>query len=240
MPHTIAHIGFSRPIKQLLKQRVDLEVLCVASIVPDLDIILSGSRFHWFTFSWSCILFVLFPLSILLLFIWKKFIKTALFYFFNWNSYHVESQKKHLIILSLSLGIGVHLLLDMITHYDNYLVITNIFHVNYYSFMGKVLDLILLYVPQALLSLWGLYLFFQLFPKKINIKQINTRALAIPVAISILVFGISFSLFKEHSFFFDHIILSSTCGITYAVLFCSILFYIVKDGFKAKYFRLIY
>ena len=40
--NAISHLGFVKPVQGLLKYRVDLEALCVASAEPDLDILLTG------------------------------------------------------------------------------------------------------------------------------------------------------------------------------------------------------
>lgn len=244
MPFTVAHIGFSKPIKRLLKKHVDVEALCVASVVPDLDIVLTGSRFHMFSFSWTCILFVLIPLSVLLYYLWRYFIKKPIFHYFNIEEeVHLPSNNsKFLILWSLIVGIFVHLGLDLITHYNNYIVITNVFHMDYYSKEGKVFDIILLYIPQLIFSLWGLYLFFRLLPGSmcnLQISSINTTSLPFPVIIGLIASSISFFIFREHSFFFDHIILSATCGAAYAILFYAGLFYFVNEDFRNKYFKLI-
>ncbi len=138
MPFTFAHPAIVLPLKVIVK-RLSLTGLICGSVVPDFEYFLRLNVHSQYSHTLAGLWWFDLPLGIILTFLWHNvardgffinsppFLKKRVdrFVCFNWTRYF--SDHRAMVLLSILLGAGSHLLWDSFTHATGYVADRSVF-----------------------------------------------------------------------------------------------------------------
>ncbi|MFN8263205.1 MAG: DUF4184 family protein [Chitinophagales bacterium] len=245
MPFTLAHIGYTIPIAKKLRNYCSISGLVFGSIAPDYDILFrfTANRFHLFSYSILCNVFIIMPLAIL----------STLFFHLVCQSIIIQktpnikqefwSRLIHTdildeivnrpirLIFSILLSIYVHLLLDSMCHIlDAYTIKMLVIGFTKNDSLAKVAYILAIYFLPLLFSIVGLL--YLLYSGNLiqSIKEIYQEKKMFNFWIIVFVFAVIITVVKvmliqtEYFFAFDYYIISLTSSFLISLSLCCLYY----------------
>lgn len=134
MPFTFSHPAIVLPAVYLNKKWYSLTALVTGSMIPDFEYFIRMRDMSKYSHTWTGLFWFDIPLALLVIFIFHNLVRNALidhlpfslnvrlskFEDFNWNKYFQENIM--VVLVSLFVGIGSHLLWDDVTHEGGFFV----------------------------------------------------------------------------------------------------------------------
>ena len=245
MPFTLAHPAVIIPFLKVFKNRISLTGLIIGSIVPDFEYLFNIVQRSVISHTAEGIIYFNIPVAIFLSVCWHGWVKQVLIpnlparlqVFFlkhldlNWFVYLKKNW--HIYLLSLMMGICLHVLWDSFSHANGYFVV-------HYKFMHQTLLLpsISLYrLSWWISSLAGIYFVWKFA------LMFKEESLAIPISVSVhsnfwpMVYLLScLVLFWEWKpfikpFEFRYLLVAGVGAVLFSVIIISFIYRFV-NGFK--------
>lgn len=183
MPYTLAHPGFTLPLKKKYASFFSTTGLVFGSIAPDFDIILrfSNQRMHIFQYGLHEILFLILPIAVASAIYFHLVIKNILIDYApaplredlvkykNQNILKNSAANWIRLVASALLAIFMHLGLDLLSHYDAFTFQINAMLYYQSLIIGYIVYYFAMYFPPLFFTGIGFYLLYYSI-KKENIK----------------------------------------------------------------------
>lgn len=256
MPYTFAHPGFSLWLKNKWLKKMSTNGLIFGSISPDFDILFrfTNPRFHLFYLNLITIFVILLPLSILLSFIFHRFVRNIwidnlpeaiskkLIQFKNFNYVKWFRSNYKIEIASIVFALVLHFLLDLVFHWnaDAYMrmvhegIYPKYSLVKFHYYFGW-------YFPMIFSTFLGFYLLYKLydgskyFTKAFKQDLINMGATKIAFWMTLLFISVLFSFLKLYLFKYEgngfawhSLIIYFTSGLIFSFYATPLLFLLEK------------
>ena len=236
MPYTLAHPGFTLPLKKRYAAFFSTTGLVFGSIAPDFDIILrfSNQRMHIFQYGLREIIFLILPIAIASSIYFHLVIKNILIdyapaalrenlvIYKNKNILKNTTTDWMRLILSALFAIFIHLGLDLLSHYDAFTFQLNAMLYYQSLIIGYIVYYFAMYFPPLFFTGAGFYLLYYSI-KKENIRIPNAQqwvhAAATRLFLTVFIMvDLLFAVIKmgisgiEKKFMIDSIVISMTNG----------------------------
>ncbi|HVZ98514.1 MAG TPA: DUF4184 family protein [Chitinophagaceae bacterium] len=132
MPFTFSHPAIVLPATKLPKKYYSMSSLITGSMTPDFEYFIRMRDYSRYSHTIAGMFWFDLPLGLALLFIFHNIVRDTLIRYmpfifnvrfsfaekFNWNNYFRKNV--FIVLISLLVGIGSHLLWDSFTHHDDY------------------------------------------------------------------------------------------------------------------------
>ena len=259
MPFTLAHPGFALKVKQKWFKKLSINGLIWGSLVPDYDILFrfTLSRFHIIYLNLASILILVIPLALATSLIFHHGIRNTLInylpyrfqkkliryeHFHYWNFLKSNFSKE---IVSIFVAAVIHLLLDIVSHWDAWSM-KMLFHIGIYP--SKTLMPLYYYFgwyfPQVIITFLGFYFLVSFLGYKFSdIKLVISDVILMPkkkliywtvfLVIALIITRLRFYLFgyEGDGFGWHYLIIYATSSLAIS-FFLTPLLYRIKEKYQ--------